>query len=254
MAAAVCEAGALGSLPCAMLSVEAMRAELDLISSRTVPAVQREFLLPRPARGLMRGARAAWREVLAPYYAEFGIDASAIPAGPGAQPIQRRGRRRARGRSGPLSSASTSACRRRAPRASQVVGLEGDVLGPRPWRRLAGSSRERRRGGRAGTRGRRPPRDVPQERPRDPAGTLRARAPGRSGSEDPVDRRRAASRSADCGNAPRWRLARAACRWGTYLPALRRGDDPRREPRGVARGAPRYRAHHPVHGPGRRAG
>jgi nitronate monooxygenase len=86
MAAAVCEAGALGSLPCAMLSVEAMRAELDLIRSRTSRPFNVNFFCHAPPEADAR-REAAWREVLAPYYAEFGIDASAIPAGPGRNPF-----------------------------------------------------------------------------------------------------------------------------------------------------------------------
>jgi nitronate monooxygenase len=86
LAAAACEAGALGSLPCAMLSPEAMRAELDLIRSRTSRPFNVNFFVHQPpAPDAAREAQ--WRELLAPYYAEFGIDAAKVPAGPGRAPF-----------------------------------------------------------------------------------------------------------------------------------------------------------------------
>lgn len=86
LAAAVSEAGALGSLPCAMLAPDAMRAEIELIRARTsAPFNVNFFCHVPPAPDAAR--EAAWREALAPYYAEFGIDASTIPAGPGRRPF-----------------------------------------------------------------------------------------------------------------------------------------------------------------------
>src|SRR5262245_36482748 len=81
LAVAVCNAGGLGSLPCAMLGAEAMRAELTAIRAQTDRPFNVNFFchtppLPDPVR------EAKWRQVLAPYYAEFGIDAEALPAGP----------------------------------------------------------------------------------------------------------------------------------------------------------------------------
>lgn len=86
LAAAVSEAGALGSLPCAMLAPEAMRTELELIRARTSAPYQVNFFchVP-PTPDASREAR--WREALAPYYAEFGIEAATIPAGPGRLPF-----------------------------------------------------------------------------------------------------------------------------------------------------------------------
>jgi nitronate monooxygenase len=86
LAAAVCEAGALGSLPCALLAPEAMRAELELIRARTsAPYNVNFFCHVPPVPDAAREAR--WREALAPYYAELGIDAATIPAGPGRRPF-----------------------------------------------------------------------------------------------------------------------------------------------------------------------
>ena len=86
LAAAVSEAGALGSLPCAMLTAESLRKELDLIGARTKKPVNVNFFCHTPPRA--DAAREnKWREALAPYYREFGIDPATIPAGPGRAPF-----------------------------------------------------------------------------------------------------------------------------------------------------------------------
>jgi len=88
LAAAVSEAGALGSLPCAMLTVEAMRAEIDLIRSRTAQPFNVNFFCHEPP--VPDAAREAdWRGALSPFYAELGIDAAKVPAGPGRSPFTR---------------------------------------------------------------------------------------------------------------------------------------------------------------------
>ena len=82
LAIAVSNAGGLGSLPCAMLSPEAMRRELAAIRAQTSrPFNVNFFCHAQPAPDPER--EAAWRAALAPYFAEFGIDASAIAPGPG---------------------------------------------------------------------------------------------------------------------------------------------------------------------------
>ena len=86
LAAAVSEAGGLGSLPCAMLTPEAMRTELELIQARTSKPFNVNFFCHvTPAIDAAR--EAAWRNVLAQYYREFGIDPQTIPAGPGRIPF-----------------------------------------------------------------------------------------------------------------------------------------------------------------------
>ena len=86
LAVAVCNAGGLGSLPCAMLSVNAMRTELDAIRAQTdKPFNVNFFCHTAPVPNAER--EAAWRTLLAPYYEEFGIDAATIPAGPGRMPF-----------------------------------------------------------------------------------------------------------------------------------------------------------------------
>ncbi len=78
LAIAVSNAGGLGSLPCAMLTVDAMRKELATIRSKTSKPFNVNFFChtppaPDPQR------EAAWRQSLAPYFREFGLDPNAIP-------------------------------------------------------------------------------------------------------------------------------------------------------------------------------
>jgi nitronate monooxygenase len=86
LAIAVCEAGGLGSLPAAMLSLDQLRAELQAITRGTSKPYNVNFFchVP-PAPDTMR--EGAWRAALAPYYAEFGIDAATLPTGPGRAPF-----------------------------------------------------------------------------------------------------------------------------------------------------------------------
>ena len=86
LAVAVSNAGALGSLPCAMLSLDAMRNELATIKAGTrKPFNVNFFCHTPPAPSTER--EAAWRATLAPYYKEYGIDVATIPAGPGRAPF-----------------------------------------------------------------------------------------------------------------------------------------------------------------------
>ncbi|MEP6607973.1 MAG: nitronate monooxygenase [Burkholderiaceae bacterium] len=86
LAIAVSNAGGLGSLPCAMLGLDAMRNELVAIKTQTTQPFNANFFchVP-PAPDAER--EAFWRAALAPYYAEFGIDSNTIPAGPGRLPF-----------------------------------------------------------------------------------------------------------------------------------------------------------------------
>jgi nitronate monooxygenase len=87
LAIAVSEAGGLGSLPAAMLSPETLRAELSALRAGTRRPWNVNFFCHRtPAPDPTR--EAAWRQVLAPYYAELGVDPAAaagaarVPFGP----------------------------------------------------------------------------------------------------------------------------------------------------------------------------
>lgn len=80
MAVAVCEAGGLGSLPAALLSVDMLRTELGVIRQRTSKPVNVNFFCHRPPEP-DAAREASWRRRLASYYAELGIDPAApIPA------------------------------------------------------------------------------------------------------------------------------------------------------------------------------
>ena len=76
LVAAVSQAGGLGSLPCAVLNADKLREEVGKIRGRTQKPIALNFFchtapVPNNAR------EAAWREKLAPYYSEFGIDPAA---------------------------------------------------------------------------------------------------------------------------------------------------------------------------------
>ena len=88
LAAAVSEAGALGSLPCALLSTDGMVKELELIRARTRRPYNVNFFCHVPPAPDARREQ-AWREELAAHYREFGIDPAGIPAGPGRAPFTR---------------------------------------------------------------------------------------------------------------------------------------------------------------------
>jgi nitronate monooxygenase len=76
MAIAACEAGALGSLPCAMLDGDKVRAEIGVIRQRTEKPINVNFFCHTPASH-DPDREAAWKAHLAGYYDEFGLDASA---------------------------------------------------------------------------------------------------------------------------------------------------------------------------------
>ncbi len=80
MAIAVCEAGGLGSLPCAMLDAAKVRAEIGVIRQHTAKPINVNFFCHTPARPDPE-RDAAWKGRLAAYYAELGLDpAASAPA------------------------------------------------------------------------------------------------------------------------------------------------------------------------------
>jgi len=86
LAIAVCQAGALGSLPAAMLSLDVLRDELGRIQAQTDAPFNVNFFCHTPP--LPDAARdQAWRAALQPYYDEAGLDSAAVPAGPGRAPF-----------------------------------------------------------------------------------------------------------------------------------------------------------------------
>jgi nitronate monooxygenase len=80
LAAAAAEAGALGSLPCAMLNADQARDQMAKIRARTKKPINLNFFCH--TQPVLNNAReAGWRDRLAPYYRELGIDPAApIPS------------------------------------------------------------------------------------------------------------------------------------------------------------------------------
>ena len=85
LAVAVSNAGGLGSLPCAMLGADALRKELTAIRSQTDRPFNVNFFCHVPPQpGAAQDA--AWRDALAPFFTELGLDPQ-VPPGPGRQPF-----------------------------------------------------------------------------------------------------------------------------------------------------------------------
>src|SRR5579871_3088502 len=73
---AAAEGGALGSLPCAMLSAEKAREQVQVIRQRVSAPVNMNFFCHKQAPAYP-SQEAAWKERLAPYYRELGLDPAA---------------------------------------------------------------------------------------------------------------------------------------------------------------------------------
>ena len=86
LAAAVSNAGGLGSLPCAMLSLDAIRNEVAAIKALTSRPFNVNFFCHTPPTP-SAAREAAWRASLAPYFKEYGIEVDKIPAGSGRVPF-----------------------------------------------------------------------------------------------------------------------------------------------------------------------
>jgi nitronate monooxygenase len=76
LAAAVAEAGGLGSLPCGMISAAQIREQTAKLRERTARPVALNFFCHAPPE-LNNAREAAWRNRLAPYYRELGVDPAA---------------------------------------------------------------------------------------------------------------------------------------------------------------------------------
>jgi nitronate monooxygenase len=73
LAIAVADAGGLGSLPCAMLTADQVRSELGKFRQRTSRPINLNFFCHEPPKVELQ-REAAWRERLASYYLELGLD------------------------------------------------------------------------------------------------------------------------------------------------------------------------------------
>jgi nitronate monooxygenase len=86
LAIAVSQAGGLGSLPCAQLSVDQARSAVLAIRSATSAPINLNFFCHTPPHpDAARGD--AWRSSLAPYYRELGLDPEAGEPGAVRQPF-----------------------------------------------------------------------------------------------------------------------------------------------------------------------
>ena len=86
LAVAVSNAGGLGSLPAAMLSLDALKAELTQLSAKTDKPYNVNFFCHTPPT-FSEAREATWRTTLKPYYDELGLDVNNIPTGPGRAPF-----------------------------------------------------------------------------------------------------------------------------------------------------------------------
>ncbi|MGH6930727.1 MAG: NAD(P)H-dependent flavin oxidoreductase [Dongiaceae bacterium] len=73
LAIAVAEAGGLGSLACAMSSLEQIRKDLGVIRQRTAKPINLNFFVHTPPQA-DADREARWKARLAAYYAELGVD------------------------------------------------------------------------------------------------------------------------------------------------------------------------------------
>lgn len=86
LALAVCTAGGVGSLPAAMLSPDALKAELQELRVQAVGSWNVNFFCHTPPEP-DSAAEARWRETLRPFYEEAGIDPASVPTGAGRVPF-----------------------------------------------------------------------------------------------------------------------------------------------------------------------
>ena len=73
---AAAQGGALGSLPCAMISAEKAREQVNIIRQRVSAPVNLNFFCHKPVEA-DPAREAGWKARLAPYYKEFGLDPAA---------------------------------------------------------------------------------------------------------------------------------------------------------------------------------
>jgi len=86
LAVAVCNAGGLGSIPAAMLSLEALHAELTQLTALTKQPYNLNFFCHTPpAPDAARDA--VWQQALQPYYSELGLSLANISPSPSRAPF-----------------------------------------------------------------------------------------------------------------------------------------------------------------------
>ena len=86
LALAVSTAGGLGSIPCAMLSLEALRSELQVLREGIQGRYNVNFFCHRPSEPDAERMQ-SWNAAVRPYHLEMGIDPDTITAGLGRAPF-----------------------------------------------------------------------------------------------------------------------------------------------------------------------
>jgi len=86
MVIAACRAGAVGSLPCALLTAEQAEREIAIIRKATDRPFNVNFFCHDPPVA-DNDADKKWLETLAPYYREAGLDSSSLPQAPSRAPF-----------------------------------------------------------------------------------------------------------------------------------------------------------------------
>ena len=82
----VSNAGGLGSLPCAMLTSSQLRTELQTIQASTANPYNVNFFAHTPPE-IDEKRNQTWKNALAPYYREFGLNIEEFPTGQGRTPF-----------------------------------------------------------------------------------------------------------------------------------------------------------------------
>lgn len=86
LAVAVCNAGGLGSLPCAMLDAQGLERELTALTAKTSKPYNVNFFCHTPP-ALDSARDGKWRATLLPYFEEFDLELTTIQQGPGRAPF-----------------------------------------------------------------------------------------------------------------------------------------------------------------------
>lgn len=86
LALAVCSAGGLGSLPCAMLSPGQIAEQMTMITAQTDQAYNVNFFCHRVAEP-DREKQRRWSKTLEPYFSELGLSTDEVVWGRGLQPF-----------------------------------------------------------------------------------------------------------------------------------------------------------------------
>jgi nitronate monooxygenase len=77
---AAAQGGALGSLPCAMISADKAREQINIVRQRVTAPINLNFFCHKPVAA-DPAREAGWKARLAPYYRELGLD-PAVPVTP----------------------------------------------------------------------------------------------------------------------------------------------------------------------------